>query len=328
MAVFLGELMKIGIAFLVIVYRNASDVNLRDQAGYHDDLEAKTPMLQGRMAGFLSKPSTARQSILILTRSAEAASTGFTWALACPAAFYVIMNNFYLKASKVLEPPVFQTLWQMRLITTAIFSAWILKKAITAKQYGVILLMLTGLACAQNSAASIFQPSGDGNIAVDVLTSLSKQNLALGTTYLAIAGLLSSLATVLLEKIFMDHEKNLWALNIQLGMFSIVPCFLTLLMKAITSSDDFSPLHNLDTFWPWTAIFIHTFAGLLTSFVLRYAGSIARNFAAGLAILLTFLAARFNHRIPTSPKDAAFLFGASLSIFSSYMYYRLAAKKN
>ncbi|KAJ3171944.1 hypothetical protein HK101_011197 [Irineochytrium annulatum] len=70
-----------------------------------------------------------------------------------PAALckYVFQNNLQYLAVANLDPATFQVTYQLKILTTALFSVWMLKKTLTNLKWGSLFLLTTGVALVQLS---------------------------------------------------------------------------------------------------------------------------------------------------------------------------------
>lgn len=84
--------------------------------------------------------------------------------LALPAILYVLQNNLQYTAAENLEPAVFQTLYQLKILTTALCARLLLGTRLSQKQWGALVILAIGVAIVQvgdsssRSAAADSQP--------------------------------------------------------------------------------------------------------------------------------------------------------------------------
>jgi len=71
--------------------------------------------------------------------------------LMLPSLLYTLQNSLQYMAMAKLSAPVFQVLYQMKIITTAVFSVLILSRRMTPLQWSAVVLLTVGVACVQLS---------------------------------------------------------------------------------------------------------------------------------------------------------------------------------
>ena len=81
-----------------------------------------------------------------------------------PAFLYTLQSNVLYIALSNLDPAFFQVLYQLKILTTALFSITLLGRKITAGQWGSLLVLTSGVALvvlAQHRATQL--ESSDGS---------------------------------------------------------------------------------------------------------------------------------------------------------------------
>lgn len=105
-----------------------------------------------------------------------------------------------------LSAPVFQVLYQMKIITTAIFSVLILSRRLSAGQWGSIVALAVGVALVQLS-----QLDSGG----------SKENSIAGLLSVILGCCTSGFAGVYFEMVLKSSNVSIWMRNIQLSVIGI-----------------------------------------------------------------------------------------------------------
>jgi UDP-sugar transporter A1/2/3 len=72
-------------------------------------------------------------------------------AMTVPAVLYFIQNNLQYVAVTSLDAATFQVTYQLKIITTALFSVWLLSKSLTVKKWISLGLLTVGIAIVQLS---------------------------------------------------------------------------------------------------------------------------------------------------------------------------------
>ena len=69
--------------------------------------------------------------------------------LAVPALLYTMQNNLLFIALSNLSAATYQVTYQLKILTTAIFSVTMLSKDISIKQWAALVLLMSGVALVQ-----------------------------------------------------------------------------------------------------------------------------------------------------------------------------------
>lgn len=228
-----------------------------------------------------------------------------------PALLYVVQNNLQYVAVSNLDAPTFQVMYQLKILTTAIFSVVMLRRTVLITQWGAIVTLMMGVALVQlddkpSSAAS-------SPLYGDVTQSTTK-----GLMAVVAACVCSGFAGVYFEKILKGSDLNtsLWERNVQM-------CFLGLALSGGgLLYNDFESISTRGFFYGyrlvvWAAIAMSAFGGLLTAVVVKYADNILKAFATSIAVVLSVIMSAFVFdKVPTGQ----FVLGAILVNGSVYVY--------
>lgn len=160
---------------------------------------------------FLDANSDVRRFVMI--QKTEVFVSPRDWInLTVPSLLYTLQNSLQYISMSQLSAPVFQLLYQMKIVTTAVFSVLLLSKTISFGQWLSIVALTGGVALVQLS-----QQEG-----------VSSADLALGRN--SLVGFLSVLcgcvtsgfAGVYFEMILKSSGTSLWVRNIQLSFIGTV----------------------------------------------------------------------------------------------------------
>jgi UDP-galactose transporter len=216
-----------------------------------------------------------------------------------------------------LDAATFQVTYQLKILTTAIFSVIMLGRSLSARKWLSLLLLIVGVSIIQVPQHIASPAPGDpqawprtlddlrklGSIAAHKLRSASYEgidadttaaqtphmNSHIGLTAVLVACALSGLAGVTFEKILKDSPSaahtTLWVRNCQLSFWSLFPSlFLGVLWKdgsAIRATGFFAGYN-----WVvWLAILFQAAGGIVVALVINYADNIAKNFATSVSIV-------------------------------------------
>ncbi|KAJ3242232.1 hypothetical protein HDU81_006644, partial [Chytriomyces hyalinus] len=240
------------------------------------------------------------------------------WKMMVPAALYVIQNNLQYLAVTNLDPATFQVSYQMKILTTAVFSVLMLKKTLTRLKWLSLVLLTFGIALVQ-----IPSDAGKEDSEITGLQSI------IGLTAVAIACVLSGLAGVWFEKVLKGSKASLWVRNTQLSFFSLIPAFLGVYFMdgaAIAENGFFQGY----TAWTFGAISCQAIGGLIVALVVKYADNILKGFATSISIILSAIASVFLFDFHISAifcvGSTIVLYGASIAnifTFSHQLYIGL-----
>ncbi|KAJ1446009.1 nucleotide-sugar transporter-domain-containing protein [Pelagophyceae sp. CCMP2097] len=204
--------------------------------------------------------------------------------LIVPATLYAVQNNLQYVAASNLEPAIFQLLYQMKLLTTALFSVLLLGRRLKALQWAAIALLAGGLAgvgAAQGQSAS-------GN-------DLAHASFAVGFAAVSAACCTSGFSSVYFEKVVKrrrkpgQRPKSVWACNAQLATFS---CIIAAIGAWVKDGALIRDRGFLAGFTPlvWVVVFLQAGGGLCTAAVIAYADNLLKGFATGVSMLLSVAA--------------------------------------
>lgn len=238
----------------------------------------------------------------IVSKSSE------TLKLAVPAGIYTLQNNLLYVALSNLDAATYQVTYQLKILTTALFSVSMLGKKLGLYQWLSLLILMAGVALVQWPTESM----GDSEQKV-----LSASSQLVGVMAVLMACVSSGFAGVYFEKILKETKQSVWVRNIQLGMFSFVLGFIGMLLwdsERVIQSGMFQGYNAITL----VVVVLQALGGLIVAVVIKYADNILKGFATSLSIILStltsyFLLADFN---PTG----VFFCGAVLVIAATFLY--------
>jgi UDP-galactose transporter len=215
-AVFLNEVMKLSTSLSMALYEIATSPKT---------LESSTA------AGLFSE-------------LARAVFTGDSWKLAIPAMLYTLQNTLQYVGVSNLDAATFQVTYQLKILTTALFSVTLLGRSLSLRRWLSLVLLMVGVAVVQipshadnhvlsakdlydgaafHSPRSIWELKALGNAAAgqlskrsatyegideDVAAVTPELNASVGLIAVVVACLLSGLAGVYFEKILKDSRSE------------------------------------------------------------------------------------------------------------------------
>jgi UDP-sugar transporter A1/2/3 len=225
--------------------------------------------------------------------------------LCVPSFLYTVQNNLLYLALTNLDAASYQVLYQLKILTTAIFSATMLGRRFSATKWASLVVLTCGVAIVEISGRS-----------ADDASENKDQNRFVGLVAVLSAACTSGFSGVYFEKILKGSEVTLWIRNIQMGLFSIAIAFVTAIVQ---DSAQISQKGFFVGYSPivLTVITVQAVGGLIVAVVVKYADNVLKVFASSFSILLSCLisALAFDFR-----PNKSFLVGASLVLLSTVMY--------
>ena len=240
----------------------------------------------------------------------------------CP--YIVIQNNLQFVAASNLDAATFQVSYQMKILTTAAFSVFLLRKKLTPLKWLALFFLALGVAIVQiQTGVSKGSPSSGPDVHI--------MDPVKGFMAVAAACFTSGLAGVYFEMVLKNTTGDLWVRNVQLSLFSLLPALVPILLASAPSSE--TPAHSVPSIthlfanftpWAWATVLTQVLGGLITALVIKYADNIMKGFATSLSIVLSFLtsAALFHFEITVS-----FIVGATVVLGATWLYSQPDGKR-
>ncbi|KAB0360110.1 hypothetical protein FD754_004266 [Muntiacus muntjak] len=135
-----------------------------------------------------------------------------TLKLAIPSGIYTLQNNLLYVALSNLDAATYQVTYQLKILTTALFSVSMLSKKLGVYQWLSLVILMTGVAFVQWPSDS---------------QELNSKELSAGSQFVGLMAVLtacfsSGFAGVYFEKILKETKQSVWIRNIQLGFFGSI----------------------------------------------------------------------------------------------------------
>ncbi|XP_069738952.1 UDP-galactose translocator isoform X2 [Phaenicophaeus curvirostris] len=237
---------------------------------------------------------------------------GDTLRLAVPSLIYTLQNNLQYVAISNLPAATFQVTYQLKILTTALFSVLLLGTSLSRLQWFSLGLLFAGVALVQAEQAR------PGPVAAPAPSEGPPQSYALGLAAVAASCLSSGFAGVYFERLLKTKGGSIWLRNVQLGAVG------TAVGLAAMVAAEGSSVAALGFFYGynpavWAVVVNQAAGGLLVAVVVRYADNILKGFATALSILASTLASV--HLFGFRPR-APFLAGTAMVLAAVYLYGR------
>eukprot|EP01060_Flectonema_neradi_P010585 TRINITY_DN1767_c0_g1_i2.p1 TRINITY_DN1767_c0_g1~~TRINITY_DN1767_c0_g1_i2.p1 ORF type:complete len:391 (+),score=82.17 TRINITY_DN1767_c0_g1_i2:36-1208(+) len=232
-----------------------------------------------------------------------------------PSGLYTLQNNLQYFAASHLDPPTYQVLSQMKLITTALLSTVILNKKLSVLQWTAIVLLGIGIALVQTSQGKgLMSSSEDGSLS-DAAAEASGSRM-FGFIAVFIACCTSGLAGVYLEKIVKQTKPSVWIRNMQLASWGLLVGLMASYFKdydAIVEGGFFQGFKEI----VWVVVALQSVGGILIAVVVKYSDNIVKGFATGLSIVSSATASVWLFSFIFTLQ---YVLGATIVIVSVYLY--------
>ncbi|XP_077415563.1 solute carrier family 35 member A3b isoform X4 [Vanacampus margaritifer] len=231
-----------------------------------------------------------------------------TMKLAIPAGIYTLQNNLLYVALSNLDAATYQVTYQLKILTTALFSVSMLGRRLGSYQWLSLLLLMAGVTLVQWPMAT----GGDSEQKV-----LSGSIQFVGLMAVLMACISSGFAGVYFEKILKETKQSLWVRNIQLGLFGFVFGTIGMMVydgQRVTQSGMFQGYNKITC----TVVVLQALGGLVIAVVIKYADNILKGFATSLSIIVSTLISYF--LLEDFNPTGVFFTGAALVIAATFMY--------
>jgi solute carrier family 35 (UDP-sugar transporter), member A1/2/3 len=240
------------------------------------------------------------------------------WKLAIPAALYTLQNSLQYVAVSNLDAATFQVTYQLKILTTALFSVTMLGRRLSSRRWLSLVLLTLGVGIVQIPSVKLPIPNSTETISkgrfIRALSEVAHQftnrsasyegmhkdmapletmSRSVGLAAVIVACTISGLAGVYFEKVLKQSVTTLWVRNIQLSFFALFPAFfIGVLFKdgAKIAERGFFDGYNVVV---WSAIFFQAFGGVVVALCVNYADNIAKNFATSISIIISCIASMY-----------------------------------
>ncbi|KAL0135299.1 nucleotide-sugar transporter-domain-containing protein [Mucor lusitanicus] len=196
-----------------------------------------------------------------------------------PSGLYALQNNLLYIALSNLEAATFQVTYQLKILSTAAFSIWLLGRSLNREKWLALVLLMIGVTLVQTesvSSSSTTCANADSN----------SQRPLVGLLAVLTSCVSSGFAGCYFEKILKTSTTSMWIRNIQLGICGASFSFIGMMVS------DFSAIRNQGMFQgynalTWFVVVNQALGGLLVSLVVKYADNILKGFATSISIILS-----------------------------------------
>ncbi|CAF3939127.1 unnamed protein product [Adineta steineri] len=201
-----------------------------------------------------------------------------TMKLAIPSGLYAIQNNLLFIALSYLNAATFQVTYQLKLLTTALFSVFMLRKKIEKCQWFSLFMLAIGVALV------IWPIPDESNKRLTAQNQAAWLQQMMGFCAVLVSAVTSGFAGVYFEQILKTGPTSVWVRNIQLAIFGTIFGLLIVFYFDYKTVMDKGFFHGYTTI-VWIVIFLQATGGLIIGTVIKYADRNIRIFATFLSIL-------------------------------------------
>ncbi|XP_066156540.1 UDP-galactose/UDP-N-acetylglucosamine transporter srf-3 isoform X2 [Euwallacea fornicatus] len=230
-----------------------------------------------------------------------------------PSFVYLVQNNLLYVSASHLDAATYQVTYQLKILTTALFSVFILKRSLLRTQWISLLTLIIGVVLVQMAQGHEQNTSKNAE----------GQSRFIGFMAALSACALSGFAGVYFEKILKGSDVTVWMRNVQLALCSIplglISCY-TYDGRQISEKGFF---FGYDKFVDYLVI-LQACGGLIVAVVVKYADNILKGFATSLAIVISCIGSIYLFDFQLSLR---FVLGAGFVIFSIFLYGYQPKKK-
>ncbi|KAK4238977.1 nucleotide-sugar transporter-domain-containing protein [Achaetomium macrosporum] len=242
-----------------------------------------------------------------------------SWKLIVPAALYTLQNSLVYAAISNLDAVTFQVTYQLKILTTVLFSILLLGRSISLRQWLSLILLTFGVALVQISGPLTSDDWRERLSSLIRSGTVPTSNAFKGLMAVVAASLTSGLTCVYFEKLVKDSmaSVSLWTRNVQLSFFSLFPAlFIGVIWQdgaAIVRYGFFVGYNPI----VWVTISLQALGGLIVAVCIAYADNVAKNFAASLSIVVSYAATTVISRKPMTLHATA---GATVVLLAIYLF--------
>ncbi|KAI9498782.1 nucleotide-sugar transporter-domain-containing protein [Zychaea mexicana] len=249
--------------------------------------------------------------------------------LMIPSALYAIQNNLLYLALSNLEAATFQITYQLKILSTAIFSQVVLNRRLSQNQWVALGLLMGGVTLVQittreedKAAVMIDAIKADGEQQEQYQYSNSDQNQHQQNAMFGLIAVLAScvssgFAGCYFERMLKTSSTSMWMRNIQMGLSALAFSIVAMLMNDYHLIRQGGGLFQGYTMIAWLVIANQALGGLLVATVVKHADNILKNFATSVSIILSSIISFYFFDFRPS---IMFVLGAMLVTAATYFY--------
>ncbi|UJR22806.1 hypothetical protein I4U23_025836 [Adineta vaga] len=231
--------------------------------------------------------------------------------LAIPSGIYAVQNNLLFIALSYLNAATYQVTYQLKILTTAIFSVYMVGKKLEQHQWFSLVMLAIGVAL-------VTWPTSDETTKRSInQNQVTWFQQSMGFSAVLLSAVTSGFSGVYFEKLLKTSSSSVWVKNIQLAIFGVTFGLIIVFCmdgRAVIDKGFFQGYSNV----VWVVIFLQAFGGLIIANVIKYADNIIKGFATSLSIVFSCIISYFflHDFTPTS----FFYMGTMCVLTATFLY--------
>ncbi|RLN83988.1 hypothetical protein BBJ28_00016527 [Nothophytophthora sp. Chile5] len=240
--------------------------------------------------------------------------------MAVLAFLYAMQNMFALVAYDYVDVATYQIVYQLKIITTALFMLVLLHRRFSVVQWGAMLALMAGVAiCSYSRLPAAAEHAEEDTAATAALAT----KRFIGICVMLGLAVNSGLAAAYFERVMKSHKSistlqtldPLWTRNLQLSAISVAVTCVDLVRNFgdVWTHGFFYGFHPT----VFAVIFLQAVGGLTIAAVVRYSDNIVKNFGTSFSLIFSCIISNymFDQTAPFS-----FYFGVLLVVVSVFVY--------
>jgi len=240
------------------------------------------------------------------------------------AVLYAMQNIVALFAYDYVDVATYQIVYQLKIITTAMFMIVLLNRRFSTVQWCAMLTLMVGVAVCSYSRLPATTAS---------ISAAKESRKFIGVCIVLGLAVNSGLAAAYFERVMKSHKSNalvqtldpLWVRNLQLSAVSIAVTLFDLVRNfdSVSSNGFFHGFHSM----VWGVIFLQAVGGLTIAAVVRFSDNVVKNFGTSFSLIFSCIISNYMF-----DQTATFMFylGVFLVVVSVFIYgdRRFAVKES
>jgi len=237
-----------------------------------------------------------------------------------PAVAYLLMNMISFVALQHIDATVFTMVTQLKILTTALSSRFILNRRLSWSQWRSLFLLVLGVAIITRQRGQAEHNSSVEQSARDGLS------YAFGVGLMLVETTLSGMTNAYFERYLKMEEVSAWGRNLQLSFWSILLYLFVQISQSARGETDDSMSSSFFAGWSFLTcllVFLGSSGGLLVAFATKHADAIMKAVAASVGLLLTV---GFESVLLDVPCDSVVVMASLVAIIAMESYRDASAK--